>query len=82
VDLCRSNALAAVERIQAAAEFLVEFRQLGCSGLIVLFEKPESRSDDLACRVITARIHLRVDEFLKLGSEGNVYSRASFRPSN
>ena len=33
--------LSAIERIQTATEFLVEFRELGGAGMVVLLKKPE-----------------------------------------
>ena len=74
-----STCLAAVERIQPAAKFLIEFGELGGAGLIVLFEEPERLSDDFASRIIAAGIHLGADEFLQFGSEGNIHGRSSFQ---
>ena len=52
--LGRVNRLAAINGREAAAEFAIEFRQLGSTGLVVLFQEPESLADDFTRRVVTA----------------------------
>jgi hypothetical protein len=67
---CGINALAAVERLQPAIQFLIEVRKLGGSGVVVLFQKPERLADDLTGGIIPAGLNLGADELFQFGGQG------------
>jgi len=63
----RVNDFAGSRAAKRRPEFPVELGQLGSPSRVVLFQKPQRFPDDLARRVVAARIHFGADEFSSSG---------------
>jgi hypothetical protein len=61
----RVDSFAPIEGCQAAAEFVVELRQLRGTGGIVFFQKAKGLADDFARRVVAARFNFGADELFE-----------------
>lgn len=66
-----------VERREAAINFGTELIKLSGEGLVVIFQKSKSFPHHFAGRVVSARLHFRLDEIFKLGGERDVHGTST-----